>query len=80
MAIQIANPGVIDKIVRLARATGLSKTAAVERAVDRLILETDQARPRVASDVAALLNQFDQVPERADAFNPLAWDEQGLPR
>ena len=81
MAIQIANPSVVDKIVRLARATGLSKTAAVERAVDRLIRETEHARPRGAgSDVAALLAQLDQVPDRADAFDPLAWDEQGLPR
>lgn len=80
MAIQIANPSVVEKIVRLSRATGLSKTAAVERAVDRLIRETEQARPRSSLDITALLNQFDQIPERADAFDPLAWDDHGLPR
>ena len=33
MALQIANPAVVEKIEALARATGLSKTAAVEKAV-----------------------------------------------
>lgn len=80
MAIQIANPGVVEKIVRLAQATGLTRTAAVERAVDRLMLETRRAEPRRVDDMAALLAQFDQVPDRDDAFDPLEWDAQGLPR
>jgi antitoxin VapB len=46
MALQIANPSVVSKVERLAKATGLSKTAVVERAVDRLISETTQvAKP-----------------------------------
>ena len=36
MALQIANPIVVGKVERLAKATGLSKTAVVEKAVDRL--------------------------------------------
>lgn len=36
MPLQIANPTVVRKVEALAHATGLSKTAAVERAVDRL--------------------------------------------
>jgi antitoxin VapB len=29
--------------------------------------------------MAALLAQLDQIPDRADAFDPLAWDAAGLP-
>ena len=79
MALQIANPVVVSKVEQLAKATGLSKTAAVERAVDRLISETtgtsDQAKRMVA-----LLAQLDRIPERADAFDPMEWDEHGLPK
>jgi antitoxin VapB len=78
MALQIANPVVVAKVERLARATGLTKTAVVERAIDRLAGET-----QTASDpgrLAALLAQLDRVPDRADAFDPLEWDAQGLPK
>ena len=77
MALQIANPVVVEKVNRLARATGLSKTAVVEKAIDRLASELN-----VATDTArmsALLSQLDQVPERADRVDPLEWDAQGLP-
>jgi antitoxin VapB len=81
MPIQIANPKVVAKIERLATATGLSKTAAVEQAVDAMLA----TRPRSdASDVTArfraILAQLDRIPDREDAFNPLEWDEHGLPR
>ena len=78
MALQIANPTVVAKVERLARVTGLTKTAVVERAIDRLASET-----RGASDpgrMAALLAQLDRVPDRADAFDPLEWDAHGLPK
>jgi antitoxin VapB len=79
MALQIANPAVVSKVERLAKATGLSKTAVVERAVDHLLSEmantTDQTER-----IAALLAQLDRIPDRADAFDPLAWDEHGLPK
>ena len=81
MALQIANPVVVGKIEALARATGLSKTAAVEKAVDRLLAEQ---RPDQAADVwarfDALLAQMDQIPDLPSAFDPLEWDERGLPR
>jgi antitoxin VapB len=80
MAIQIANPEVVKKVVRLAQVTGLSKTAAVELAVDTLMRETAYARSPTANGMGALLAQFDQVPDRADAFDPLQWDDRGLPR
>jgi antitoxin VapB len=78
MPLQIANPVVVDKVERLARATGLNKTAAVEQAVDRLLRETE-GTVQPAARLAALLEQFDRLPERADAHDPLAWDERGLP-
>lgn len=78
MSLQIANNGVIDKVVRLAKATGLSKTAAVERAVDRLLQETE-AEPNNQQTLLALLKQLDRIPDRSDADNPLQWDEHGLP-
>ena len=78
MALQIANPKVVAKVERLARATGLTKTALVERAVDALASGLDKGSARDA--MTALLAQLDQAPERADAFDPLAWDEAGLPK
>jgi len=78
MALQIANPVVVAKVERLARATGLSKTAVVEKAIDRLAGETQgTASP---GRMAALLAQLDRIPDRADAFDPLEWDAEGLPR
>jgi antitoxin VapB len=29
--------------------------------------------------MAALFAQLDRIPDRADAFDPLQWDAQGLP-
>ncbi len=77
MALHIANPVVVAKVERLAKANGLSKTAIVERAIDRLAAETPSAP--TAGRMAALLAQLDQIPDRADAFDPLAWDAAGLP-
>lgn len=79
MSLQIANPGVVEKVERLARNTGLSKTAAVERAVDRLLRDTEGAAPP-AERLKALLAQLDQVPDQPGAFDPLVWDDQGLPK
>ena len=78
MALQIANPTVVSKVGRLAKATGLSKTAVVERAVDRLLNELHG--PADHSRMVALLAQLDRVPDRADAYDPLEWDAQGLPK
>lgn len=79
MALQIANPSVVGKVERLAKRTGLSKTALVERAVDRLLSETE-APSKQASRLQALLAQLDRIPDRTDAADPLEWDEHGLPR
>jgi antitoxin VapB len=81
MALQIANKTVIAKIEALARANGISKTAAVERAVDKLLAEQSFVGPNGEWErFDALLAQFDRIPDRPDAFNPLDWDEHGLPR
>jgi antitoxin VapB len=79
MALQIANPVVIDKVERLAKATGLSKTAVVDKALDRLIGET-MGETESGSRLAALLAQLDRIPDRPDAFDSMQWDERGLPR
>jgi antitoxin VapB len=78
VALQIANPTVVAKVERLAKATGLSKTAVVERAIDRLASETGAGAQ--SGRMAALLAQLDRVPDRPDAFNALEWDDQGLPK
>lgn len=78
MALQIANAVVVGKVERLARATGLSKTAVVEKALD-LLAESAPAPTDPAARLEALLAQFDRIPDRADAHDPLAWDELGLP-
>ena len=78
MALQIANPTVVAKVERLAKATGLTKTAVVERAIDRLAAET-QGAVDPGRRMATLLAQLDQVPDRPDAFDPLRWDDHGLP-
>lgn len=78
MALQIANPAVVAKVERLARATGLTKTAVVERAIDRLAGETQGASD--PGRMAALLAQLDRVPDRPDASDPLDWDARGLPK
>jgi antitoxin VapB len=77
MALQIANPVVVDKVERLARSTGMTKTALVEWAVDRLALETQS--PSDPHQIASLLAQLDVIPDRADAVDPLTWDDNGLP-
>lgn len=79
-AIQIANPEMVKKVNRLAQLTGLGKTAAVELAVDRLLRDTSWASSNATGGMAVLLAQFDQLQDRTDAFDPLEWDERGLPR
>ena len=77
MPLQIANPTVVAKVDQLAKAMGMTKTAVVERAIDRLAGETQAARD--PGRMAAILAQLDRIPSRADAFDPLQWDAQGLP-
>jgi antitoxin VapB len=78
MAVQIANPAVISKIEKLAKATGLSKTAVVEKALDRLSSELAGASDQ-GQRMAALLAQLDRIPDRKDAYDAVVWDEHGLP-
>lgn len=79
MALQIANPTVVSKVERLAKRTGLSKTALVERAVDQMLIATEPAS-RQGARLQALLAQLDRIPDRSDAADPLAWDANGLPK
>jgi antitoxin VapB len=81
MALQIANPAVVAKIERLAKATGLTKTAAVERAVEALL---QQEPPNQTEDIRrnmrAILAQIDRTPDLPAPSDPLQWDAHGLPR
>jgi len=79
VALQIAKPAVVVKVERLAKATGLTKTAVVERAVDRLLAELASADDH-GDRMSALMAQFDRIPDRGDAFDPLVWDEYGVPK
>ena len=79
MPLHIANPAIVDKVERLARATGLSTTAAVERAVDQLLVRLELPEDS-AGRLTELLALFDRIPDRADAHDPLPWDDAGLPR
>ena len=78
MPLQIANPAVVAEVERLARATGLSKTAVVQRAVDRLARELQGSAD--SRRMAAILKQLDRIPDRSDSLAPLEWDDQGLPK
>ena len=81
MTLHIRNRTVLAKIEALARATGLSKTAAVEKAVDRMLAEQEVVRPGDAWErFDAILAQIDRIPEVQGGFDPLEWDEYGLPR
>jgi antitoxin VapB len=81
VALQIANPVVVAKIERLARSTGLSKAAAVEKAVERLIAEQELDEGIDPwGRLEALLAQIDRVPDLPAPISALEWDEHGLPR
>jgi antitoxin VapB len=79
MPIQIANPAVIEKIERFARQNGLTKTAAVEKALDLALEDSSRRKDELRRRVDALLAEIDSIPDRPDAFDPLEWDENGLP-
>lgn len=80
MALRIANPAVAGKIERLAQLIGLTKTAAVEKAVDRLLAESARPELPVADRVARLLAELDRIPDTGTSAAALDWDEHGLPR
>ena len=81
MALQITNATVIAKIERLAKATRLSKTAAVERAVDALLRQhPPDPKPDSRERIDAILAQIDRIPDRPDPFDPFDWGKNGLPR
>ena len=81
MPVQIANPVVVAKIEALAARSGLTNTAAVERAVDAMLAgrPTDD-RASLRARMTAILAQLDRIPDLPDAADPLEWDEIGLPR
>lgn len=79
MPLQIADRAVIDKVELLAKRTGLSQTAVLERAHDQLINESAPTQS-IAERMIALLALIDRIPDRAVAIDPLQWDAHGLPQ
>jgi antitoxin VapB len=83
MALQIANPAVVDKIHELARVTGMTKTAAVEKAVDEMLKVRKDAigidRTTERARMHSLLAQFDRTRPNPNSAEAIAWDEFGLP-
>jgi antitoxin VapB len=59
-------------------ARRIANPTVVKRASERLADGTRET-PATAS-IAAILAQFDRLPDRADAFDPLDWDADGLPQ
>jgi antitoxin VapB len=71
----------VAKIDQLARTTGLTRTAAVEQAVDLLLAQQQAADDaKVWTRLDAILTQIDRLPDRAQPVDALDWDEHGLPR
>ena len=79
MPLQIANPEVVRKVELLSNLTGLSKTAAVEKAVDTL-LSVQELPASNMEKLRKILAQIDQIPDRTDAHNPIEYDEIGVPK
>ena len=80
MAFRITNPAVVAKIEALAERTGLTKTAAVEMAVDALLNEQPARITECIWDrFDAILAQMDRIPKLAKSHEPIDWDEHGLP-
>lgn len=78
MTLHIADPKLVAKIERLARETGLSELAIVERAINKFAGGVDKNEQwRRMKDVLA---RIDAIPDRPDAYDPLEWDEFGLPK
>ena len=65
MPLHITNPRVVEKVGRLVRRTGLSETAAIEAAIDRMLNELQAPQARSAQ-MMALLAQIDRIPDRSD--------------
>lgn len=81
MPVQIANPVVVAKIERLAAVSGLTKTAAVEKAVDAMLAARPKSgEPDPKARLRAILAQFDRLPREAVIGEAIEWDAQGLPR
>ena len=65
-------------------AVKVNQIAAVDKAVDaprqqRVIDEAERIKSRSHAQALTLLAQLDRIPDRADSFDPLLWDDQGLP-
>lgn len=65
-----------EEVIIANRGKALVKLVKVESAPER----TDEERADIERRFASLLAAMDRIPERPDAFDPLEWDERGLPK
>jgi len=84
MSIEISNPQLLAKIERLSARLGVEVAIALETAVDRLLGETAETCKERKDDpwagVDEIIAKLHALPPRPDAYDPLEWDEWGLPR
>jgi antitoxin VapB len=78
LGIQLANPQVVEKVNRLAKQRGLTKTKVIDRALD--VFSASQLEVAEPAAFDALFRQMDQIQDLPVSRNPLEWDEQGLPK
>ncbi|NYZ17558.1 hypothetical protein HL658_33870 [Azospirillum sp. RWY-5-1] len=66
MTLRIADPGLVAKIDRLARMTGLGPAQAVETAVDQMLAgrESEAGDDAVWEQATAILAELDRIPDR----------------
>ena len=62
----------------------VNKTAAIGKVIDaperqRVMGEAERHKGRIHARALMLLAQLDRIPDLADSFDPLLWDDQGLP-
>jgi hypothetical protein len=69
----------VEKIERLARERGMTKTALVGEAVDMLAEQSPRAKAEFARRLDALIAEADRIPKIANPVEPIEWDENGLP-
>ncbi|BBK36712.1 hypothetical protein STAQ_17900 [Allostella sp. ATCC 35155] len=78
MAVRAGNRKLVRKIDRLAKEMELTKIVAVDSAVDRALRPEDR---RARGDrLERLSARLAEIPDRPDAYDPMEWDEYGLPR
>ena len=78
MAVRAGNRKLVRKIDRLAKEMEMTKTVAVDSVVDRAL--RPEGRRSRGDRLERLSARFAEILDRPDAYDPMEWDENGLPR